>query len=61
MPRYDFQCRVCDTIVCDVFIPLGELTFRATLHCKTQMIRLPAAPNFTIKGFNAANGYSKGS
>jgi hypothetical protein len=27
--------------------------------CAGWLIKQPAAPNFTIKGFNAKNGYSK--
>ncbi len=61
MPNYDFQCRVCGEIVKDVFIPLDELPFRGTYHCEVQMRRLPPAPAFAVHGFNAKNGYAKGS
>jgi predicted nucleic acid-binding Zn ribbon protein len=62
MPTFDYQCPNCGhTQECS--IPLDELGFRA-IYCgmcsvRPQMDRLPAAPNFTIKGFNAKNGYSK--
>jgi hypothetical protein len=66
MPRHDYQCPVC--------LRIAELSDEreAWCHCECgffegaspaaclKMERLPSAPAFTVKGFNAKNGYSGG-
>jgi putative FmdB family regulatory protein len=57
MPRYDFQCRTCGHV--------RELQARVEERhaicekCYCLMERQPAAPAFTVTGYNAKNGYSK--
>ena len=68
MPRYDYECPVCgcrsirnvswefaDDQVCGA-MPPADATYWAL--CRGTLIRQPAAPNFSVKGFNARNGYS---
>jgi predicted nucleic acid-binding Zn ribbon protein len=65
MPRYDFKCTSCGKIRQDVWVS----NFRDALNtrimvspcdeCGAWMEKLPCAPNFTINGYNAKNGYSK--
>ena len=65
MPQYDFKCPTCNEVV-EIRVSSWHL---ATANesappcpwCKdgTVMIKQPAAPNFQIKGFSAANGYGK--
>lgn len=60
MPTYTYACNICshsfDLVTSirdrDNRPPCPECTSRAT-------VRLSAAPSFSIKGFNAANGYAK--
>lgn len=55
MPKYDWKCAECGHTeerpfglwVCPV--------------CLRTLIKQPCAPNFTVKGFAASNGYSKSS
>lgn len=63
MPRFDFQCPECGRIR-ELSIPSGLPDYLLQVHCgtcpgKPDLIKLPAAPNFTIKGYSAQNGYSK--
>lgn len=68
MPTYEYICPLCgrrgpravsvaqrDQQLC-MGVPASE-TYLGV--CRGTLERLPAAPNFTIKGFNAKNGYSK--
>jgi hypothetical protein len=60
--RWDFKCPKCGRV--------KELTFRSVEDadaakylcdkdfCKNVVVRQPSAPNFKVKGFNAANGYT---
>ncbi len=62
MPRYDYHCSACAKTFMDVWVS----TFREVQDsarnctiCAQPMIKLPSAPAFAIKGYNAKNGYSK--
>ena len=65
MPRYDFKCLSCGNVREDVWVSNfrdASGTFNATLlaPCEcgvSQWERLPSAPNFSVGGFNAKNGY----
>ena len=69
MPCYDYECPVCgnrltltvahavaDEQMC-CSLPPADATYWAI--CRGQLRRQPSAPNFSVKGFNARNGYSK--
>jgi hypothetical protein len=61
MPSFDFKCPQCGR----VYQKVGVTTTTTVVYCDDHAdhdvicVRLPAAPNFTIKGFSAKNGYSK--
>jgi len=59
MPQYDYQCIVCEkkrenVMVSNYRDAQGHLEL---CECGGEMRKLPAAPNFQVKGFNAANHY----
>lgn len=59
MPRYDFKCPNCGTIRADVTVSNwrdagGHVEL---CDCGYEMAKVPSAPNFTVKGFNAKNHY----
>lgn len=62
---YDYECPQCGQIVRDVTTDRNNPFFEQTClpcaekHERVVLRRLPSAPNFTIKGFSAKNGYSK--
>lgn len=65
MPRYDFAC-VNGHVRPDVWMSsyrdaLGCTTLDITPceHCGEPLMKQPCAPNFSVKGFSAKNGYSK--
>ncbi len=55
MPHYDFRCRECRAVDEHV-VPSGTDTLVCE-RCGGVSDRLPAAPAFAVKGFNAANHY----
>lgn len=63
MTRYEYRCDKCG----DIKIAKLEQSERNTLNgllceseeCKGRYQRVISAVNFTVKGFNAKNGYSK--
>ena len=62
MPRYDFKCPNCGTIRADVTVSnwrsaTGDEMPYDCLDCGTRMVKLPSAPNFSVKGYNAKNHY----
>ena len=60
MPLFDYKCPWCDHIDRDVLEP-AETLWRWCKSCHEEyMERMPSAPAFSIKGYSAANGYSKG-
>ena len=68
MPTYDYECSDCGRRVTRIR-PITERDDLETCsHCGQdwdswsgpgQLVRVPSAPSFSIKGFNAANGYAK--
>lgn len=63
MPRHDYRCPVCQRVQ-EVYDPMGLPDYLIDLRCGTcpgspSLEKLPSAPNFTIKGYSAKNGYSK--
>jgi len=64
MPRYDYRCGECGHVQEQTFASLEMANlydFDLTCHrCGEEaMTRLPASPNFAIKGYSAKNGYSR--
>lgn len=56
MPQYEYQCPDCKktrTVTCS--IEDRDRTWRCT--CRQPMVRLQAAPNFNVTGYNAKNHY----
>lgn len=67
MPRYDFKC-ACGHVRPDVWVSMfrdagKERFLKADISpcevCGGELVRQFPAPAFSIKGFNAKNGYSK--
>jgi len=59
MPRWDYFCTTCGRLEEREFARLMDAPDIVTCHrCDGSCVRQPAASNFTVKGFNAANGYS---
>lgn len=61
MPRHDYKCPTCGMVKEVATHGLPEYLFFVQCgECPGQpdMVRLPAAPSFTIRGFSAKNGYS---
>lgn len=61
MPRFDYKCENpdCGRLEQNVHIPTSNvLHTRSCAACGFDMEKLPSAPNFAVKGYNAANGYS---
>jgi len=64
MPRYDFECangHVRENVWVSSYrdalnAPVGV---SPCVECGLVMTKKPCAPNFTVKGFNAKNGYSQ--
>jgi putative FmdB family regulatory protein len=64
MPRYDFKCTSCGKMRQDVWVSnfrdaLNTPIDISSCECGGQLQKQPSAPNFTINGYNAKNGYSK--
>jgi hypothetical protein len=73
MPRFDFKCPLCGNVRHDVWVSLLNLERKDFgkdispclrmigdgLVCGGILEKQPCAPNFSVKGFNAKNGYSK--
>lgn len=61
MPRFDYQCESpdCAYIARNLYVPVADVdVIRACPACGFDMQKLPSAPNFSVKGYNAANGYT---
>ena len=59
-PVFDYRCIVCNRFRPDVQVSNwndATATHQETCECGGEMRKQPAAPNFTVKGFNAANSY----
>jgi len=66
MPRYDMQCDACGRVRTDVWVSnwrdANGVIDIAPCECGFATMRwnkLPSAPNFSVKGYNAANGYGR--
>jgi hypothetical protein len=62
--RWDFQCPTCKVVQTFEFKNFEEME-KTTVTCDPdgscdgmRMVRLPSAPNFVVRGYNAANGYT---
>ena len=59
MPRYEYACSGCNNVV-DLDIKLANYREKQwCTKCGEQLTRYMSVVPFKIKGFNAANGYSK--
>jgi hypothetical protein len=61
--RWDFQCPACKLIQTKAFTNFEEMeTIPVKCYCDSfegrDMVRLPSAPNFVVRGYNANNGYT---
>lgn len=59
MPLFDFKCPECGTVrevLMNANSPALVICNHDTVHFA--MTRQPCAPNFKVKGFNAATGYA---
>lgn len=61
MPRFDFTCE-CGGVRKDVVVSnwTSATGRQMPIHCpdcQKEMTKQPAAPNFSVKGFNAKNHY----
>lgn len=64
MPKADFRCTVCDGERKDVTVSNWRSATGAQMpihcpNCEAAMEKMPAAPNFVVKGFNAKNRYGR--
>lgn len=66
MPRYDFKCEDCGHVREDVWMStyresqgVDTLDIAPCEKCGGLLRKMPSAPNFTVTGYNAKNGYSK--
>ena len=57
MPKYAYECPVCG-LALEYQRPIAKRDNVKCAKCSAFMKRTPAAPNFAIMGFNAANGYT---
>lgn len=64
MPRYDFKC-ANGHVREDVWVSSFRDALNAPAaitpceHCGLVLVKQPCAPNFSISGYAARNGYSK--
>lgn len=63
MPRYDFKC-ANGHLREDVWVSMSRAAQKPAYIlecdiCGQPMDKQPCAPNFSVSGFNAKNGYSK--
>lgn len=60
MPLYLFRCPVC-AYEHEYLLSVGAAEYHRPLcrKCAAELERVPAAANFTVKGYSAANGYAK--
>ncbi len=59
MPTYDFRCRDCRQVFEEKVSVETDLLPCPRQECQGVADRLPSAPGFSVKGFNAKNGYAK--
>jgi putative FmdB family regulatory protein len=61
MPAYEFKCSQCGYKRTQIYLNFDQMMDSAPLFCpkdRKRMEREPSAPAFTVKGYNAANGYT---
>lgn len=58
MPRWDYRCEVCGETAEYTYPNVDVADRQPPKHCGKPMVRQPAAPNFSVQGFNAKNGYT---
>lgn len=61
MPRFDYRCENpdCQRLEPNVHVATSDVALlRSCMACGFDMEKLPSAPNFSVKGYNAANGYT---
>lgn len=64
-PRFDFRCTKCASLREDVWVSnfrdatdsFAGTDIAPCVECGGTMEKMPAAPNFSVKGFNAKNHY----
>lgn len=59
MPIFVFRCPVCGLERDYLLMPGKTEEPHVCFHCAAEMEKQPTAPNFTVQGFNAKNGYTK--
>lgn len=69
MPHYLFRCVMCgneELVALPVNFRDSTSIYCESTNCKPtvpggkcRMVRQPAAPNFTVSGYSAKNGYAK--
>lgn len=61
MPKFDFKCPSCSTVRSDVWVSNWTAATGRQMpincECGKEMEKQPAAPNFTVSGYNAKNSY----
>jgi len=60
VPIFVYQCTACEEKV-ERLLPSSDATLDSHIicpWCSGDLVRVPAASNFTVKGHNAKNGYS---
>jgi putative FmdB family regulatory protein len=52
VPRFDYKCPndKCDHRECDIITTSTERLILVCPKCKTEMVKVPAAPNIIFKG-----------
>lgn len=58
MPTHDYKCAHCP-LAFEQRTPIDKADVVTCPTCGQFAERQPGAPSFTVKGFNAANGYGK--
>lgn len=58
MPKYDIHCRHCN-MTREITRPINAPN-PACPHCHGEVEQLPSRTTFSIRGYSAANNYSKG-
>lgn len=60
MPIWTFICLDCGKTSDQMFTSLDATKTATCPDCGSPLVtRQPSAPNFTVKGYNATNGYSR--
>jgi putative FmdB family regulatory protein len=57
---YEYKCKKCKKVIEKIVNMSERDNYVECPDCKTEMKRILSTFGFIVKGFNAANGYSKG-